>query len=225
MTRVTTSFACALSLLAGCGGNGPLKPTGAAGSSAGSGGVAETGGGGTTGSAGAGGAAASAGAGPCPTQPPTAATSCTVADLICEYGTDPNPYCRTYARCPQGQWQLAAISTTLCPSTKASSCPATLEAARDAACTEKDAWCSWGPGLACLCTDCRPGPAQARCTGNPTWDCPQSSTDCPIAIPRAGTPFSGNPVYCDYQCEFGARRCVDGSWAEDYSPAPCPRAR
>jgi hypothetical protein len=152
-------IACTL-LLVACGGSSPLKSPDAAGGATGGGAAGSTAGaGGGAGVAGGGAAGAgSGGGGPCPSQPPIAASSCSVASLTCEYGADPNPYCRTYARCEQGQWQLDQLSTTLCPSTTATTCPATLEGARDVACAEKGSWCTWDPGTTCKCTDCRPGP-------------------------------------------------------------------
>ncbi|MEA2697483.1 MAG: hypothetical protein QOI66_1754 [Myxococcales bacterium] len=225
------SIAGALLLASACGSNAPLKNTGAGGSAKGSasgGADGATGGsaGGAAGSAAgssggsAGDAAGSAGAGPCPSQPPIAATSCNVASLICEYGADPNPFCRTYARCEQGLWQLAAVSMTECPSTTATTCPTTLEAARDTACNEKGAWCTWAPGTTCKCTDCRPGPTGDYCTGNPTWHCAKNSAGCPVGIPPSGSLCSGDQPFCTYGCEYGTRRCTAGIWEEE--PGLCP---
>ena len=188
-----TWAACALLLVSACGSNAPIKNTGEGGNT---------------------------GAGPCPSEPPVSAASCNIAGLICEFGTDPNPYCRTYARCEQGQWQLDAVSATQCPSTKANTCPATLQAARDASCAEKGAWCTWDPGTTCKCTDCRPGPVGDYCTGDPTWHCAQAPTDCPVGIPRSGSPCSGDQPFCPYGCEYGSRRCTTGVWTEEFGLCP-----
>jgi hypothetical protein len=203
-----TWAACVLLLVSACGSNAPLKDTGPGGSAAGSAG----------GSAGA--AAGSAGSGPCPSQPPVAATSCNIASLTCEYGTDPSPWCRTYATCQQDQWQIEAVSTTDCPSMRATTCPASFAAAIDGACSEKGSWCTWDPGTTCECTDCSPGPVGPRCTGSPTWHCAQTESGCPTAIPRSGTACSGEPVVCEYGCEFGARRCTAGIWTEEGGLCP-----
>ena len=229
MTRLSgrssrlTLVACALSLLGGCGSNAPIKTTGAGGGSdAAAGGTSGEGGpGGTSATGGNKGGGAGSTSGPCPGQVPVSMGSCTKEGLNCEYGDDPDPWCHTYAFCQQGKWLVNPVSLD-CPSTFATVCPTSQDAARDVACSQKNSWCSWGPGIECQCTDCRPGPIQPYCTGNPTWHCPQNSTDCPIAIPRAGSPCSTAAAgsYCEYACEFGARRCVDGYWTEDVAPCP-----
>jgi hypothetical protein len=158
--------------------------------------------------------------GPCPAQAPVAGTSCSRMDLVCEYGDDPNAFCRTYARCDQARWRLDAVSTTECPSMKATSCPASFSAARDVACSESGRWCVWDSGTPCKCTDCRPGPIAPICTGSATWHCEQTTTDCPAAMPRSGSVCTGDPVLCEYGCEFGARRCTAGVWTAE--PGLCP---
>jgi hypothetical protein len=210
---------------AGGGGQAGGGAAGAGGSSAaghsGSGGGGTAGTGGSVGGGGGGGSGGSGGApaGPCPSQVPTDGASCTRADLACEFGDDPNPFCHTYARCQQGQWHLDAMPTG-CPSMKATSCPTTFAAAAGAVCTEKGNWCTWPPGTTCECTDCREGPLGPVCTGNPTWHCAQTSIDCPPAMPRSGTACSGTPMLCEYGCEYGARRCTGGEWTAE--PGLCP---
>lgn len=195
-------WVCLAALGLNCGSVGARKPP-----DGGFGGVGGSGGSG------------SGGASPCPAQPPADGTTCG-ANLQCEYGDDPNPYCRPYAVCFQKKWQVNPVSTTNCPSKSATTCPASFAAAKDAACTENGAWCSWPPGTSCHCTDCSPGPISQVCTGNPTWHCPFVTMGCPDAIPRAGSPCSGTPAYCASGCEFGSRRCVEGRWTEegDYCP-------
>jgi hypothetical protein len=228
MTRtdgLRASVILALVTICSCGSGSPLKaPDGGSSGSSGSG-AAGSGGGGA-GSGGGGSSAGSSGGGsggasPCPAQAPADGTACG-ADLQCEYGVDPNPYCRTLAVCFQQKWQVNPVSSTDCPSKTATTCPASSAAAMDAACTESGAWCTFPPGRSCHCTDCRPGPVGPYCTGSPTWHCPFAPMDCPAVIPPPGTTCSGT-AYCDYGCEFGVRRCVSGLWRSE--GGNCPQSR
>ncbi|HVU51744.1 MAG TPA: hypothetical protein VHL80_13705 [Polyangia bacterium] len=168
---------------------------------------------------GAAGTAGSAADGPCPATPPLTGDVCTVPALDCEWGDDPNPFCHTIAFCSQGQWAVNPLSNQ-CPSTRAASCPPSLEAARGAACAEMGAWCTWQPGTTCHCTNCRPGPVGDACSGDPTWYCAQSATGCPSGVPALGSPCAPDQLYCEYGCDFGGRRCVSGVWAFEVSPCP-----
>jgi hypothetical protein len=180
------------------------------------------------GGAGGGGAAGSAApSGPCPSQVPTTGEPCSGDSLVCEFGDDPNPWCHTLAYCQVGNWRVyepdPGTSVVQCPSTRASTCPATLEAARDVACSEMGAWCTWAPGTTCQCTNCGPSVGGAPfCDGNPTWHCARSTPTCPVAMPRSGTPCVTDPdnPWCPYGCKFGARRCTAGLWAAESDACP-----
>jgi hypothetical protein len=208
-------------MVLGCGSRGGL-PVGGAAATTGSAGSASGGSSGSLGNAGSG-AGSTAGtfqAGPCPAQIPLKGDLCNLRDFFyCEYGDDPDPGCHTYAACLSGAWQSYPLP---CSSTLAMSCPATMDGARDATCSEMGSWCSWGFGTGCKCTNCRPGPGGDICQGSPTWHCPETPTDCPIAMPRAGSSCTTKAVggYCQYGCEFTARRCVSGYWNEE--PGDCP---
>jgi hypothetical protein len=232
MTRTArlVCFAVFGTAVVGCGSGGGLSVDAAAGktgsagtASGGSGGLAGTGA--SSGGGGAGGTTGTTGAGPCPAQSPHAGDACALTTSVgyfyCEYGDDPDPSCRTHALCLGGTWQSNGVAPD-CPSKLATSCPATMKAAVGSSCSEMGAWCSWGFGSGCQCTNCRPGPIQPYCSGSPTWDCPQAYTDCPTSMPRAGSPCSTKAAggYCQYGCEFGARRCVDGYWNEEAGNCP-----
>jgi hypothetical protein len=159
--------------------------------------------------------------GPCPATSPSNGASCSHEELVCEYGDDPNPHCRSYPRCAQGAWSVFEGTLPGCPSTMASSCPATVDAARDQPCTEDQAWCSWASGAVCRCTACRQGPISDFCATEATWHCSASyPPECPEGIPRSGTPCSG-VTYCEYGCEYGGTyRCIDGLWKFDGENCP-----
>lgn len=158
--------------------------------------------------------------GPCPETLPTTGASCSQEGLVCEYGDDPNPRCRVHPRCEQGAWVSFDGALPGCPSTRASSCPVTVDAARDQACTEDQAWCSWASGAVCRCTPCRQGPISDLCATEATWHCSASPPACPAGIPRSGTACSG-VSYCDYGCEYGGvYRCGEGLWKSDGENCP-----
>jgi hypothetical protein len=216
-------------MMASCGSNSAVpKPdsggTGGTASGGANGGTSGTAGTGSAGGAGSsvGGTAGTADAGPCPAQIPLTGDACDLGTFFtCEYGDDSNSGCHTFPFCQGGAWQNYGTAPD-CPSTLATSCPATMKAAIDASCSEMGSWCSWGFGTGCQCTNCVPGPGEPNCMGSPTWHCPQSMPDCPSAMPRSGSPCSTLAAggLCEYGCAFGARRCVSGYWQVEDSDCP-----
>jgi hypothetical protein len=164
------------------------------------------------------------GSGPCSASAPEPESPCSRPDLVCEYGQDPRPICLVHAHCIRtsanadaGAWRVESRDCGALPDVM---CPATVDEAKDKACTPKDAWCTYAGGRRCHCTDCRPGPTQDFCTGMAVWHCePVPDRGCPPSVPRLGTPCTGNTV-CQYGCEWGARSCERGVWVLGSSQCP-----
>lgn len=162
------------------------------------------------------------GGGVCPASLPAAGASCSREGLVCQYGDDPRIACRPTATCTSGSF---VVNDPDCPPIAMVMCPATREAAAGQLCTPMDAICAYD-GLACVCTNCEPGPA-IMCSGDPTWHCqaPHADPACPAAMPNSGTSCSGTPEgkECQYDCEAGmGRRCEGGVWVPYDPPGGCP---
>jgi len=144
--------------------------------------------------------------------------------LICEYGTDPRPSCRSSATCTGGGW---SVTLPDCPALPDVTCPATRTEAAGQACTPTDAYCVYDD-LICHCTNCIDGPV-VRCTGDPTWQCPAPNPDatCPAGIPMLGAACATEGKTCTYSCgDAGGRLCKNGAWyAADGGPCPVSTRR
>jgi hypothetical protein len=150
----------------------------------------------------------------CPATMPIQGDACQAPWTVCEYGDDPNRFCRTYSQCDR-TWANNVATMQDCPSAISTSCPASSAVAAGTDCAEMGAWCRWPAGTACQCTNCRPSPQGRVCDGAPKWQCLRALTPeigCPQEMPRAGTVCTIGPFTCDYGCLFGARRCLDGVW-------------
>jgi hypothetical protein len=170
--------------------------------------------------------------GTCPANLPAADTNCTRIGLVCEYGDEPRHWCRPSATCSasvgdRSTWQLSQDN---CPARPESECPASRSSAGGTSCSAEGAWCLYGAGLSCECTNClwAGGP---RCTGALAWHCqqPNSYQGCPAALPLLGSPCDSSAL-CGYAglgnlggpgCGRALVRCIDGLWfgAEE---DPCP---
>ncbi|MEP6651936.1 MAG: tail fiber domain-containing protein [Myxococcales bacterium] len=211
----------------GANATGGVIGTGGRGNSGG--GTAGSGGHGSGGNSSSTGGSTSTGgmnaAAPCPATQP-AGGACARDGLVCEYGTDPRPPCRTRATCTGGSWTLALPRCVPVPAA-VGGCPASRELAQGHACSPDAAICSY-QGLNCLCASCAPnGPL--GCTPNPAtlaWYCEAPSTDaaCPAATPRLGGPCVPEGKQCTYTCGAeGARLCRSGVWTSA-DGSGCPRS-
>jgi hypothetical protein len=155
---------------------------------------------------------------PCPTAMPSSSGSCAPNGLVCAYGTDPRPWCRSSAMCSGGHW---ALSGSTCPSV-GGTCP-TSAPASGVSCAPNELYCPYPDGTQCTCVVCPPfGPA---CPPGPTkWWCtsPPSDTRCPRFSPNLGTSCSPESLDCRYSgCALGAHvRCTGAIWID--VPEPCP---
>jgi len=158
-------------------------------------------------------------ASPCGEAAPVANSACTNEGLVCEYGEDPRPNCRTLSECTAGSW---LVTVPRCEAIPDATCPTTLEAAAGELCDTQDAWCTYD-GLHCECTNCVQFPV-GFCQGDPRWRCqvPHMEEGCPTAMPHLGTTCAENQKTCEYKCgEGGARICESNVWTSGEG-GPCP---
>jgi hypothetical protein len=156
----------------------------------------------------------------CPASIPTNKGACPKIGLVCAYGDDPRPQCRTSATCTNTGWE---IGLTGCPPPPTVTCPATATAAEGQSCTKEGAICTYSGGtVVCGCSACAGGP----CGTNPTWHCAQPPIDgrCPKLMPNLGTTCTVSGVECDYgSCSAGTiagRKCDGTIWVD--VPMACP---
>ena len=154
----------------------------------------------------------------CPPSPQTPGWPCTEG-LVCEYGADPRPSCRSKATCSNGNWLITMGDCDRLPSV---TCPATRDEAAGQICPTDQAYCVYGD-LSCECTNCISGPVSS-CSGDLKWQCaaPNADATCPAGIPLLGSACSTENKSCVYSCgSGGARLCKQGAW---YSAngGPCP---
>lgn len=162
-----------------------------------------SGGGGGAGAGGSGGSGA-APSGSCPDTLPSAGTACSREGLLCTYGSDARPKCRTHAQCTNGSFNIvkepAAGSCSTPPA-----CELPLPIGKT--CLTLGDECTGSDGY-CACT-CVPG-----CT-TWTWKCPAPTAGCPPALPNAGTPCGAEGISCTYGV------CDDASGVRDQVTAQC----
>ena len=160
--------------------------------------------------------------GPCPAALPEAASVCTQAGLICEYGMRT---CLSRAECTGGSWSVA---TPRCAPPPTGGCPATRGAAQGSACAgDEGTSCEYDDGLVCTCTSCPNPYPLCMMVDPPVWACeaPNPNPECPAAQPLLGTGCPMEALTCDYGCEEGQRRvCTDGGWTAGSAPGGCPRS-
>lgn len=156
----------------------------------------------------------------CPATTPTSGSACSSLGLVCAYGDDPRPQCRTSVTCTGGGWQVAL---TGCPPVPTTTCPATAAAAEGQTCAKEGAFCSYSGGtVTCGCSACAGGP----CGTVATWHCAYPPTDarCPTTLPNLGTACTTGGLSCDYgSCSAGTiagRKCQSGRWID--VPMACP---
>ena len=133
----------------------------------------------------------------CPAAPPAEGATCVaggVTDLLCTYGDEPAPWCRTRVVCngTTSRWQVLHNGgcSTGCPSTAPTV---------GTACTDSTA-CAWSDGTMCICY---PGPTRS-------WRCepPPADTRCPRLAPNLGAACMTSGLSCRYTI---ARGCLDCS--------------
>ena len=155
----------------------------------------------------------------CPSAPPSNASACSNEALQCEYGTDENLQCDTFARCENQVWVVTippgAGATCPTPQPGASGCPS-APPAMGTTCSA-GASCAYPPGL-CACT--APSPYQSGYE----WACEQPGTDCPQPRPGAGSACSAMGLICQYGvCDSSDApevfTCMGEEWV--VSPGTC----
>lgn len=178
------------------------------------------------GGAGAGGAPQGAGgAGPpgptgCPGAAPTDQTVCDSAGLVCTYGDEATPQCRTVATCLGTLFQVDTPEPFECDP---ASCPASAPVAGEE-CSPEQLTCGFEGGVLCSCTTCLGGPCGPP---PPVWVCgAPPERGCPELLPNAGTACSGlEGQECSYgnPCSGGqATRCDEATGAWQWVALPCP---
>ena len=154
----------------------------------------------------------------CPSAVPSGA--CTTDTLICEYGDDPRPGCRTRAECSDAMWLVSAPDCEPIPD---ATCPATRQEADLQDCDPEEAICSYGD-LDCVCSKCDDTGPVVTCGDVATWHCesPNPDTECPEGRPTLGDVCSLDGKVCTYRCgEEGGVECRLGAW-QPTDGGPCP---
>jgi hypothetical protein len=202
--------ACLVASVFACGGS-----TSSVGS--GGGGASSSSGGGTSSGSAPGGTA-------CPPVAPNAKTSCSVAGLQCEYGTDPDLSCDDLATCSSGSWQSTeGTAAQACPTPPATgACPATYAAAESAGtCSASGLACGYTQGR-CDCAVATGGPPSVG-TKPTRWLCDDPGTSCPMPRPRVGSACTQSGLTCNYgACSIPdgvGLQCTGGLW--QVSPVAC----
>jgi hypothetical protein len=241
-------LACPLLLGSACGSPSPKgsgsKGGGGAGETAGGGagetaggGAGETAGGSAGGMAGggAGGTETSAPA-PCPATLPTFNSACPAAGLICSYGDNPRPSCRSLMACAGIIYCNCGSDT--CPP---SECTTTMKSwsgggpGSGVGFTDRCAWTcpATPPNVGDPCTSgycAEPDGTQCGCVGSDShgqsvWACvsPPSDPRCPRVAPLIGSACSNEGLACgDYDiCATGSRvLCKSGVWVDNIGACP-----
>jgi hypothetical protein len=232
VARAAALLASTVSLAAAvaCGGHTATDDLsgdgGSSGSSGGSSGASSSGSSGGSSSS-SGGSSSSSGGQGCPAAPPAEGGICSVDQLSCEYGSDPNFECNTVAQCVGGRWQLRIPppNTQVCPSPGLrKDCPATFaQAGQGASCAPPGFECDYPQGR-CDCSVGFGGPVQLD-AGSGHWSCEAPPKGCPQPRPRLGAACSTSPsLVCDYGACFlpggVSMQCESGVWLQVLSACP-----
>jgi hypothetical protein len=153
-----------------------------------------------------------AGSSPCPASPPSTQDSCTIDQLTCEYGTNPDPYCNSLYECDGAHWMAETGPKCPVPTTE---CPPTPPTGN---CSSLQQICPYTQST-CICTD---DPGGLPLQGGPVWSCIPITSGCPSPRPDLGTPCSGAQMDCDYgQCSGGiGLQCKGGYWSQANTACP-----
>jgi hypothetical protein len=158
----------------------------------------------------------------CPVDQPDHGATCTVdTSLICEYGNDARPACRTHATCPSGTWQVAVSGCPPLPVAGQQGCP--VATSSGGACSSDGLLCDMGDDTFCACSSCAGGP----CSLTPRWACGGRPTTpgCASRSPGLGSGCTDEGLVCVYGpiCVASVsvgRRCAGGVWVDE--PLVCP---
>jgi hypothetical protein len=224
--RISSFAACAVALLAGCGGT--LTAGGGDGGTDGAppgrdGGGTDAPATGHDGTAPGDGSTSSV----CPADPPTVDTMCAPPGLECEFGSNPNAYCDQLFSCfmsGEDAPYLWVRNPTMNACPPQSDCPTTYPSpSTKNGCPPSDApgggenlECSYPQGT-CICTQ-----GSLPMSGGPYWQCFAASAMCPSPRPRIGSTCTDEGASCDYgSCEGGvALECKGGLWVSVVTPCP-----
>lgn len=168
-----------------------------------------------------------AGSSGCPSTQPTAGAACPNANLWCEYGSAPNPYCNSLWQCnsllnpPNDTWEARTSSgIPICPAA-GTPCPPSYALAEgtSATCPVEGNVCEYPEGT-CLCTR---DPGGLPIMNGPIWSCVPLSAGCTSPRPQLGSPCTTPGPLCNYgECSGGVdEQCVDGYWA--IASVGCPK--
>jgi hypothetical protein len=162
----------------------------------------------------------------CPATAPAPGSSCTRANLTCEYGTSNDPLCNTTYAC-NGQVWTKAYDGSQCGFTGANdpACPATYGGVpKGAACTGPSV-CEYPEGR-CECVLGCGGPPPPPDAGN-RWICSTPPAGCPS--PRGGNVLGAACNSPGLSCQYGAcctganQTCTDaGIWEGNVFGGGCP---
>ncbi len=151
----------------------------------------------------------------CPNDQPADAGSCSTPGIMCSYGNDPRPQCRTMVGCDptSGTWTTSHAN---CPGLV--SCPAPGGSPDGLPCVSDGAECSDNVTLSiCLCSSCPGGGICPTPAPPPLWTCwrPPPSP-CPTGLPNQGAACFSTAQNCFYgSCETGmvvSVSCDENVW-------------
>ncbi|HSQ64288.1 MAG TPA: hypothetical protein VLM85_13770 [Polyangiaceae bacterium] len=154
----------------------------------------------------------------CPATVPNADSPCSKEGLSCEYGSDPNLSCNTYAQCSLGRWQVMTPPPSGCPTPpNPSSCPSTYASVPVGQLCGNlvGLLCSYPLGF-CGCEVPQFGPYPADGAAVAQWVCDQPEQGCPQPRPKLGSVCTQPGQMCDYgACSLPTGtsvQCQDGAW-------------
>jgi hypothetical protein len=157
----------------------------------------------------------------CPEAQPMDGAPCPLdSTVMCEYGEDIRPGCRTHATCTSGAWRVSVSGCPPLPVAGENGCPSSVGSDP---CSNEGLACDMGGDTTCVCSACLGGP----CSLNPRWACsgPPTTAGCGARPPRLGSVCDTEGLVCLYgsMCippVAAGRRCKDGAWVDE--PLACP---
>jgi hypothetical protein len=136
----------------------------------------------------------------CPVQAPNGGSSCMIANIQCEYGSDPRWTCNAVATCTGTAWTIASENGPTCPTTNDQDCPTILGYVQQgAACAPTGTDCNYSTSSTTTFCDCTNlgGPINAD-GGGAVWTCSAPEPSCPSARPHLGATCTNPGLECDY---------------------------
>jgi hypothetical protein len=155
----------------------------------------------------------------CPSTQPAEGSSCSVEQMFCEYGNDPNMQCNVIAQCSLGHWTVMKPGGQCPTPPNPSACPATFASVPvgQHCGTLVGTTCDYPQGF-CGCAVPQMGPYPEDASAVAIWTCDSPEPGCPMPRPKLGTSCTQEGLQCDYSpCSLptGASLvCQSGAWQE-----------